>query len=113
MAGGIRGRLGKVIRYSLEVLRELAYGEHGECGGQLYRWSGRRISALERPGVPPAQPHPAEARFKFGNGRLGGVQYGADTPAGIARGRGKFTAISMDADIPALLSKGAPGASGG
>ena len=37
----------------------------------------------------------------------------ADTPAGVAESKGKFTAFALDADISALLRKGAAEALGG
>ena len=53
------------------------------------------------------------ARFKFGGGRIGEVKYAADTKVGFAGRRGVSTAFVLEADIPALLRAGAPGALGG
>ena len=44
---------------------------------------------------------------QFGDGRIGEVRYAADIVVGIAGRRGAFTAFVMDAEIPALLRKGA------
>ena len=51
--------------------------------------------------------YPSAARFKFGDGRIGEVQYAANISVGIAGRKGTFTAFVMDAEIPALLRKGA------
>ena len=51
--------------------------------------------------------YPSAARFKFGDGRIGEVQYAANITVGIAGRKGAFTAFVMDAEIPALLRKGA------
>ena len=68
----------------------------------------RRHSAiLQELGVPVARAYLVCARFKFGGSRLGGVQFGADVPAGIARRRGTRTAFLAQADIPTLLREGA------
>ena len=50
--------------------------------------------------------YPAGARFKFGDGRLGGVRLAADLPLVIAGTKGEFTAFALEADIPALFRKG-------
>ena len=52
-------------------------------------------------------PYPATARFKFGGGRVGEVKRAADIKVGTAGRRGAFTAFAPDADIPAVLRKGA------
>ena len=51
--------------------------------------------------------YPSAARFQFGDGRIGEVQYAANVTVGIAGRKGTFTAFAMDAEIPALLRKGA------
>merc|ERR1712052_65500 len=51
--------------------------------------------------------YPSAARFKFGDGRIGEVQYAANISVGIAGCKGTFTAFVMDAEVPALLRKGA------
>ena len=61
-------------------------------------------------GSPLTRPFSARARFKFGNGRLGGVRLAAVILLGMAGGRGESAALSLGADIPALLRKGVPDA---
>ena len=78
-----------------------------------FKWLGRRNAALDKWVIPPAQPHPALAGFKFGKGRLGEVRFAAEISVGIAGGRGKFAAFLLAADIPLLLRQGALGALGG
>ena len=63
----------------------------------------RHYSISERWGAPRAGTYPARARSKFGDCRLGQVSRAADIPAGIAGGRGKFTAFGLEAENPALL----------
>ena len=62
---------------------------------------------MEGQGIEKAYPYPAEARFKFGDGRIGEARYAADITVGIAGYKGSFTAFVLDAEIPALLCKGA------
>ena len=45
-------------------------------------------------------------RVKFRNGRLGEVRYAVDIPVGLACGRGRFAAFSMEAETPAPLHNG-------
>ena len=53
------------------------------------------------------------ARFRFGHRRLGVVRHAADIAVGIAGNNGEITACVLDADVPALLQKGAAEAPGG
>ena len=53
------------------------------------------------------------ARFKFGCGRVGEAKFAADIKVGIAGRRDPFTALVLEADIAALLRKGALEALGG
>ena len=53
--------------------------------------------------------YPAQATFKFGDGRTGEVCHAADITGGVASVKGACTAFVPDSDIPALLSKGALG----
>ena len=73
------------------------------------RRSGRhnRISAQNE--FPQLSTYPGCARFKFGDGRRGEVRRDGDILAGIAGSREKFTASATEADISALLRKGASG----
>ena len=64
-----------------------------------FEWSERR-------GVPRAAAYHAFARFKFGDGRSGGVRCAADSPVGLAGHRGAFAPSVLKADIPALLHIG-------
>ena len=61
----------------------------------------------EKAGRPHISTQPAQARFKFGDGRMGDVEIAADITAGIAGPKGAFTDFALDAEIPALLRKGA------
>ena len=72
-----------------------------------YKWLENHNSFLERQGLEKAVPYPSNARFKFGDGRMGEVKHAADIKVGIAGCKGTFTAFVLDADIPALLRKGA------
>ena len=49
------------------------------------------------------------AQFKFGNGRMGEIRLVAHAPVGSAGCREKFATLLADADIRALLRKGAVG----
>ena len=51
--------------------------------------------------------------LRFRDGCLGEVRHADDIPAGIAGNTGNFTASAPDAEIPALLRKGALVALGG
>ena len=64
-------------------------------------------------GLPRAPTYPAQARFKFGNGRLGGVRFVADITVGVAGATRNFAAFVLDADIPAVLHRGASESLGG
>ena len=72
-----------------------------------FRWLGHHNTLLEQQGLPRVPTYPAQARFKFGDGRTGDVCFAADITVGIAGAKGTFTAFVLDADIPALLCKGA------
>ena len=58
-------------------------------------------------GLPRVSTYPAQARFEFGDGRMGDVRFAANITVGIAGAEGNFTAFVLDADIPASLRKGA------
>ena len=72
-----------------------------------FRSAVHRNEILERTEIPRVTPFPACARFKFGDGRLWQVPRDAEVSAGIAGSREKFTASAAEADISALLRKGA------
>ena len=72
-----------------------------------FRWLSHQSSLLERKGFPRVLTYPAQARFKFGDGRAGNVCFASDIAVGIAGAKGTSTASVLDADIPALLCKGA------
>ena len=71
------------------------------------RYSQKRNRLLERRGFQRPSAYPSKARFRSGYGRVGEVRYAADLPAGVAAYKGKFTASARDAEIPALVRKGA------
>ena len=77
------------------------------------RRAGHQNEALKRNEIPRVTPFPACARFKFGDGRRGEVRRDGDVLAGIAGSREKFTASAAEADISALLRKGASVGFGG
>ena len=60
-------------------------------------------SLLGEMGLPRVTTHPAMARFKFGEGRMGDVRSAAEITVGIAGANGNFTVFVLDADTPALL----------
>ena len=62
---------------------------------------------MGRQGLGKAVPYLSIARFKFGDGRIGEVKHAADIKVGVAGRKGTFAAFVLDADIPALLRKGA------
>ena len=64
----------------------------------------RRNSLLLKYSVPAAGLYPTAASSTVGNGRQGQVHCAADIPVAVAGRRGTFPS---DADIPALLRKGA------
>ena len=70
-------------------------------------WLANHNQVLERLGMEKVHLYPSAARFKFGDGRIGEVQYAANISVGIAGCKGAFTAFVMDAEVPALLRKGA------
>ena len=70
-------------------------------------WVANRNLFLGELGMEKVRLYPSAARFKFGDGRIGEVQYAANITVGIAGRKGTFTAFVMDAEIPALLRKGA------
>ena len=72
-----------------------------------FRWLSRHNSPLEQKGFLRVLTYPAQARFKFGDGRTGNVCFAADITEGTAGAKGALTAFALDADIPALLRKGA------
>ena len=78
-----------------------------------FRWLARRNCFLGRRGIPrrPAA-NPSQARFRFGDGRLGGVRRAADIPVGIAGNKGMYTARVPEGDTPELLRAGAAEAPG-
>ena len=47
-----------------------------------FKWSGHHSSISKKREIARAQPYPAHARFKFGDGRLGVVRHAVDIPAG-------------------------------
>ena len=65
----------------------------------------RHNSLQAKSGAPAAEMHPGAASFNFGNVRLEQVRYAADVPVAIAGRRGMFTALPVDADIPASSRK--------
>ena len=79
------------------------------CRRQL----GTRNLLLGRKGFWQVSTHPAWARYKIGDSHLGEVRVDADISVGTARRRGLFTAFVLEADIPALLCRGALGVPGG
>ena len=78
-----------------------------------FKLLGHRKSVLEKREIPFTQPYPARAQFKFEGGRLGEARYEAGTPVRIARGLVNYSAFLLEADIPALLRKGASEVLGG
>ena len=69
-------------------------------------WLDRHNCILERLGVPTAQPYPARAKFKFGNGHMEDARFAADNSAGLAGGHGALSAFSAGVDIPTLFRGG-------
>ena len=89
----------------------------GQCGFPLY-WSrcqfgsvligwGIIVLLVGSLGLPGISTYRAGARFKVGGRRLGEVRYAAGITGGIVGRKGTHTAVSLDADIPASLRKGA------
>ena len=77
------------------------------------RWPARHNRILDWRGIPRVTTYPSKARSRFADGRLGEVRHAADIPVAIAGYRGMRTAFVLEADIPALLRKGAMEAIGG
>ena len=75
-----------------------------------FRILGRHNRILRREGLSRVSTYPASARLKFGDGRLLEVRHAAYIPVGIAGNKGMFSAFALEADIPAVLRKGAYGA---
>ena len=59
------------------------------------RWLTQHNSILEQRGFPRVLTYPAQARFKFGDGRTGNVCPAADVAVGIAGAKGAFTAFVL------------------
>ena len=78
-----------------------------------FSWLARHNRILDRRGNPRVTTYPSQAGFCLGDGRHGQEHHAADFPAGVAGHRGMFTAFALEADIPALLRKGAMEALGG
>ena len=74
---------------------------------------GNRNLLPEKHGAPRVSTYPACRRFKFGDGRRGAERFAAESTAGIACFKETFAAFALDADTPALLSKGSLEALGG
>ena len=72
-----------------------------------FQWRHHHNELLVNKGFPAVTTYPAQATFKFGDGRPGEVCHAADVTAGVAGIEGRFTAFVLDSDIPALLSRGA------
>ena len=72
-----------------------------------FRGLDRHIRILEREAYQRAPTYPP------GDGRPGVVRRAEDIPVGVAGSKCKFTAFVLDADIPALLRRGAPETLGG
>ena len=87
-----------------------------QCG-YFGRWRRRQSGAFPLVGPPlfsarkmgllRVQTYPAQARFQFGGGRMRDVRIAADVTEGIAGATGNLMAFVSDAEIPALLRKGA------
>ena len=73
----------------------------------------RHNRILDRYGIERVFTCSSKATFRLGGRRLGEVRHAADIPVGIAGNKGKFAAFALNADIPALLRKGAMEALGG
>ena len=76
------------------------------------KWLANHNAILGKQVLGTAVPYPSSARYKFGDGRIGEVEHESDIEVGNAGRRGAFTAFALDAEIPALLRKGALGALG-
>ena len=78
-----------------------------------FKWLGNHNSHLQKTGILQVRTYPTMARFRYGDGRNGEVRFAAEIKVGIAGRKGAFTAPMLEADIQALLRKGAHGALGG
>ena len=72
-----------------------------------FRWLERHNRLPEEEGGPEVSTYPSSALLRSGDGRLNEVRHAAHIPPSIAGNKGKFAAFVLDADIPALLRKGA------
>ena len=77
-----------------------------------FKWFEHHNEILGRQGAPRAGPYPISARPKFADGRLGEVLCAADSSGGIEGKCGAPTTFAPEAEIPALLRRGALGALG-
>ena len=71
------------------------------------KWLENHNPFLDKRGLEKAVPYPSTARFKFGDGKIGEVQHAADIKVDVAGCTGALKAFVLDAEIPALLRKGA------
>ena len=78
-----------------------------------FSWLARHARFLGKNGIPRVTTYPSKARFRFSERPLGEVRHPADIPVGAAGKKGKFTALVLDAGIPALLRRGDMEALGG
>ena len=78
-----------------------------------FSWLEHHNRTSERKAYRKAPTYLSSARFRFRDGRPGEVRRGAEIPLGIAGSKGKFTALPLDAEIPAPLREGALEALGG
>ena len=78
-----------------------------------FKWLDNRHLFLQNLGFPKVMPYSTSARLKFGGGRVGEVRHAADIKVGIAWRKIAFATFVLDADIPALMRKGALEALGG
>ena len=108
----MRGPCEKSLPTAVELLAGFSVSESDtavarETGARAnssrFKWLDHRNSVFVKCGVPLAQPYQDRARVAFSNGRMGGTRFAADTPVGIAGGRGEFSAPLMDTDAPAYL----------
>ena len=85
----------------------VALGTGATANLVCYKWFANHNLYSGRRELEKAVPHPSSARFKFGDGRIGGVKHAADNRVGIAGCKGACAAFLLDAEIPAWLRKGA------
>ena len=74
-----------------------------------FRWPKTHNSMLGKIGLPRVTTYPSQARFEFGDGRMGDVRFAADITVGTAGAEGSFVAVVLDVDPPALSRRGAMG----